>query len=72
MKDIGFNEKNINDFSERSNRLTNDIKKSGDSLYINEEMKLYRDRDNSVYCPYFLLPEIEVIEDEIVGEDDEC
>ena len=33
-------------------------------------MKLYRDRDNSVYCPYFLLPRIEVIEDEINFEED--
>ena len=46
---------NLDNILERSNRITNDISLSGDSLFINEKFNICRDRDNSVYSPYFNL-----------------
>lgn len=37
----------------RSHRLTNEISRSGDSLFIDAENGIRRDRDNSYYSPYF-------------------
>lgn len=45
---VNINE--VYDKSDRSDRITNDIKKSGDSLFIRNG--ILRDRDNSTYNPY--------------------
>lgn len=70
ISNVAFINKNINSWKDRSNRLTDDIKKSGDSLYINTSSNLYRDRDNAIYCPYFKFPVIKKIEGETMFDED--
>lgn len=40
---------------DRSDRITNNIELSGDSLFIKDD-ECYRDRDNSVYSPFINFP----------------